>query len=437
MLTTNEIQAARVHAAGSGATTQSILATAPDRDFWERDLLRHTYRARLAIEDDADALLEEIRKSFRSRPAVELIASLAGVDTGGNVGDIQEGLARHPLVVIHFLLVDDFAQYKTSAAVADIAEAYLPNSELAACRRRNDEYDRQLLLMHLYLRKPEALRYVQGLNDWHRKGAAPMVLKEKVRDGATKLEDFLVRKNIDPALADLRKKHPAHPRLHYVMTVPRKDDGQLVFLRRNLHPDYVWNDDGTDVHHGQKSEWIILHFKDGGRALKVCSVTSEVPRLVADRIATAFFGSDVHYVDDLQAASDAAIENFLAAITDPGDGRLPILEIVAANSPLRGGHKVTITNESDRNIIDGIDHFEEAVGDLFDDLDNLARIKVAFVSGKRKNRISLFFPKKNGTRVVQYDDGRLDKNRCAEFERFMQDEFSIKVRSTESKGGKR
>ena len=435
MLSTDENQMPR-SPTGGAAPTRSILARPPDRDFWERDLLRHTYRARMALEDDAHALLGEIRHTFRSRPAVELFASLVGVDTSGTVEEIQESLVDHARAAIHFLLVNDFAQYKMSAAVADIAEAYLPKAELAACRRRNDVYDRQLLLMRLYLRKPEALRFVQGLNEWHRKGAAPMVLKEKVKDGTTQLEHFLVRKTIDPVLADFHKKHPGHPRLHYVMTVPRKDDGQLVFLRRNLRPDYVWTDDGTDVHHGQKSEWIILHFRDGGRALKVCSVTSEGPRQVADRIASAFFAADVHYVDDHQAASEAVIENFLAAITDADDARLPILEIVAANSPLRGGHKVLITNESDRNIIDGIDHFEEAVGDLFGDLDNLARIKVAYCTGKRKNRISLFFPKKNGMRVVQYDDGRLDKNRCAEFERFMQKEFDITVRSTENKGGK-
>jgi hypothetical protein len=434
MLSTDETQAPRPPAGGV-APIRSILARPPDRDFWERDLLRNTYRARVALEDDADALLAEIRGSFRSRPAVELFASLVGVDTSGTVEEIQEGLVDHPRAAVHFLLVDDFAQYKMSAAVADIAEAYLPKSELVACRRRNDEYDRQLLLMRLYLRKPEALRFVQGLNEWHRKGAAPMVLQEKVRENGTTLEAFLVRKTIDPVLADFQRKHPGHP-LHYVMTVPRKDDGQLVFLRRNLRPDYVWTDDGTDVHHGQKSEWIILHFRDGGRALKVCSMTSEVPRLVADRIASAFFGADVHYVDDHQAASEAVIENFLAAITDAGDGRFPILEVAAANSPLRGGHKVVITNESDRNIIDGIDHFEEAVGELLGDIDNLARIKVAYCTGKRKNRISLFFPKKNGMRVVQYDDSRLNKNRCAEFERFMQDEFGITVRSTENKGGK-
>jgi len=417
--------------------TGTSLSDIPDRDFWERDLLRPTYRKRLALQGDPDGLHAEICRCFRSRPVLELIAERVGVDTSGKIADIQEELADHPLAVIHFLLVDDFAQYKMSAAVADIAEAYLGKGELAECRRRNDEYDRQLLLMRLYLRKPEALRYVQGLNDWHRKGGAPMVLKEKVREPSAKIEAFLVAKNINAALEDFRRKHPAHPQLHYVMTVPRRDDGHLVFLRRNLRPDHVWNEAGTDVHHGQKSEWIILHFQDGGRALKVSSVTSEVPRQVADRIATAYFGANVHYIDDLQAASDAVLENFIAAITDPEDDRLPILELVVKNSPLRGGHTVKITNESDRNINDGIDHFEEAVGALFDELENVSRIKVAFTCNKKKNRISLFFPKKNGVRVVQYDDGRVDKNRCAAFEKFMKDEFGITIRSTECKGGKR
>jgi len=279
--------------------TGTSLSDTPDRDFWERDLLRYTYHKRLALQVDPAALHAEICRCFRSRPALELIAECLGADASGKIADIQEELADHPLAVIHFLLVDDFAQYKMSAAVADIAEAYLGTTELAECRRRNDEYDRQLLLIRLYLQKPEALRYVQGLNDWHRKGGAPMVLKEKVHEPTEKIESFLVDKNINTALKELQHKHPAHPHLHYVMTVPRRDDGHLVFLRRNLRPDHVWNEDGTDVHHGQKSEWIILHFQDGGRSLKVSSVTSEVPRLVADRIATAYFGVNVHYIDDL------------------------------------------------------------------------------------------------------------------------------------------
>lgn len=423
---------ATIHQAAAGFALTDL----PLRDFWERDLLRPTFRKRLALEHDRAGLLKAIRCRFRSRPAVEFIAKCVGLDPDGRVADIQEALVDHPRAVIHFLLVDDFAQYKMSAAVADIAEAYLSKSDLAACRKRNDEYDRQLLLMRLYVKKPEALRFVQGLNDWHRKGAAPMVLKEKTRKPAIALEQFLVRRNIEAVLVDFQKKNPAHPRLHYVMTVPRRRDGLLVFLRRNLRPDHVWNEDGTDVHHGQKSEWIILHFRDEGRALKVCSVTSEVPRQIADRIASGFFGRKVHYVDDHQEAPEAVIENFLAAITDPEDDRLPILEIIVENSPLEGGHKVMITNEKDRNIIDGIDHFEEAIGEILDDLDNLARIKVAF-GDKKKNRISLFFAKKNGVRVVQYDDSRLDNNRCAAFEHFMKEEFGIVVRSTENKGGKR
>lgn len=418
-------------------TSPSALATTPDRDFWERDLLRGTYRQRMDLETDPDALLRAIQERFKSRTAVTFIAKCVGADSSGTVADIQEELANHGRAIVHFLLVDDFAQYKMSTAVSDIAEVYLDADELDECKKGNDQYDRQLLLMRLYLRAPHALLYVQGLNDWHRKGAAPMVLAEEARAPATPLATFLVAANIVPVLADLSRTHAAHPHLHYVMTVPRQSDGQIVFLRRNLRPDHVWTEDGTDVLHGQKSEWIILHFRDGAGALKVCSQTSEIPREVANRIATAYFGQEVRYVDDHQAAPEAAIENFLAAITDPDDGRLPILELVATNSPLTGSHKIMITNDGDRDIIDGIDDFEQRVGPILDDLDNIARIKVAFSNGKQANRLSMFFARKNGIRVVQYDDGRVDNNRCAAFERFMKDEFGINIRSTENKGGKR
>ena len=419
------------------STTPLILSKPPDRDFWERDLLRGTYRQRVDLEGDPGGLERAVEERFRSRSSVEFIAACVGADTSGTVAEIQEELVAHGRAVIHFLLVDDFAQYKISAAVEDIAKVYLSEPELDACRRSTGKFDRQLLLMRLYLSEPTALLFVQGLNDWHRKGAAPMVLDGKVAAPTIDLGTYLVRKNILPVLSDIRKTHAAHPQVHYVMTVPRQHDGHLVFLRRNLRPDHVWTDDGTDVLHGQKSEWIILHFRDGARALKVCSQTSEVPREIASRIATAYFGQHVRYVDDLQAAPEAAIENFIAAIMDPEDGRLPILELSVANSPLTGGHKLLITNDGDRNIIDGIDDFEERVGPILDDLDGISRIKVAFGDTKRMNRISMFFPRKNGTRVVQYDDGRLDNNRCGAFEAYIADQFGITVRSTENKGGAR
>lgn len=416
--------------------TRPDLNSVPDRDFWARDLLRSSYRRLADLKDDSNGLDQAIQDRFRRRAAVEFIAECAGIKAEGTIADIQEALLEKPLPMIHFLLVDDFAQYKMSAAVADIAEVYLSEDDLAASQRRNGQYDRQMLLMRLYTEEPEVLRYIQGLNNWHRKGSAPMVLQEEVKKATEDIRDFLCKEKIDPILKSIRTSwtdQGTRPHLLFEMVVPRKDDGYLLFLRRALRPAYVWNEDGTDVHHGQQDEWIILHFRDGGKALKISSVTSKVPHEIANRIAGAYFKKGVTYIDDHKATAEAAIENFINAIMDPEDKRLPILEIVVENSPLTGSHKIMITNDGDRDIIDGVDHFEEAVGEILNDLDNIARIKVAF-GEKKKNRISLFFPKKDGVRVVQYNDGQLDNNKCRKFEQFMEKEFKITVRSTENKG---
>ncbi len=411
------------------------LTLAPEPLFWRRDLRLGTFRKLVALADDEERLLEAVRQRIRSRAALSIIEDAVGLDGLGSIAERQEEIAYFPIPVAHFLLVDAFCAYKNGTAVSDVAEAFLDEATLESCRRADGTYTRQLLLFHLYLTAPGALRYVLGLNTWHRRGSAPMVLAEEpAEEPDAELADFLDEETLAPILDDFRRSRPDHPRLHHEMVIPRQDDGQLLFLRRNLRPDYNFTDDGEEIQHGNKTEWIILHFHDDGRAVRITSQTSTIPRQVADRIASGFFGAECHYVDDDRAVDENLVRDFIDALLDPlHPSGMQILEVVVENSPLPGGHKLMITNSGQTDVIDGIDGFEEMVGELFDNLDNLFRIKVGYAD----HRLSVFFPKRNGIRVVEYGDSRMDDNRCREFEHFMVDKFGLEVRSTEAKGRKR
>lgn len=407
----------------------------PGEETWRRDLRLGAYRGLLALRDDEGALLERVRKTIKGKRALKIACDAVGLDSSGRISDIQDDLVQwYPVPVLHFLAVAAFVQFKMTVAISDIAEAYLDEPALASCRRADGKYDRLALLLRLYLAAPETLRYVLGLNEWHRRGAAPMVLADFVPTPSLALADFLARERIVPILRSIAAEDGLGARLHYEMVVPRRDDGHLLFLRRNLRPSYQWNDDGTDLDHGHQAEMIVLHLRDGGHSIRISSVTSELPLQIANRIASAYFGDEIRYEDDLRGTSRSAIENLLAAVTNPEDGRLPIVELALDNAPLRGSPKLTISAPPGEDAVAAIDAFEDATAeDLFEQMEDIARIKVQYGD----NRISLFFAKEDGAWNVQFSDGRIDKNKCEEFAAFMRDTFRIEVRSTEMKGRKR
>ena len=407
----------------------------PDEEFWRRDLRLGAYRGILALDGDEEALRERVREAIKGKRSLRIACRAVGLDSDGRSSDLQDDLASlFPVPTLHFLSVAAFVQYKMTVAITDIAEAHLPPPALDACKRRDGKYDRLALLLQLYLAAPDTLRFVLGLNDWHRRGAAPMVLADSVPAPDQDLPSFLAPARIAPLLRSVSAGDGQGARLHYEMLVPRRDDGHLLFLRRNLKPSYQWNDTGTDLQHGHQEELIVLHVQDGAHSVRISSVTSELPLRIANHLASAYFGVECGYEDDLRGASRSAIENLIAAITDPDDDRLPIVELVLDNAPLNGSPKLMVSALPGENAIEALDGLEEAIGDsLFENLEDIARIKVQFGD----NRISLFFVKEDGQWSVQYSDGRIDKNKCEEFANFMLDTFRIEVRSTEMKGRKK
>src|SRR5690606_28493428 len=88
-------------------------------------------------------------------------------------------------------------------------------------------------------------------------------------------------------------------------------------LRRNHRPAYIWSDDGQEIRHGNEEDLMVFHFDNDGRRVRISSTTSEQPRRVADRVASAYFNAPCTYVDDGATVERAQIENLIAAITDP------------------------------------------------------------------------------------------------------------------------
>ncbi len=399
--------------------------------YWARDLRLGRYEHHLDLLDDPVNRLAWVGKAFRNKRVLRILARAMEVSEKGSVKQLQRRVSQDATQAVRFLLVAAFAAYKVPAAVSEIAEAMLSQDELDECRLDSGSYDRLGLLLYLYLRDPQTLVRVRGLNSWHRKGAAPMVLATEPPRPREPLEDFMTEERITEALEGLNLGPSAAP-LIFEMVIPRADESHLLFLRRGHRPTHNWSYDGQRIHHGLDEELIILRFHDHARRVLISSTTSELPRRVADRLASAHFGESCRYQDDQPEVERRQVENLLGAITDPDDGRLPIVELLVDNAPLAGRKKLMISEDGEGDIIEAIDDFEARVGNLLDDPDDIARIKVRF----QGRRVSLFFPKRDSIRCVEYGDGRLDNNRCLAFEAFMRSDFGIVVRSTERKGGR-
>ena len=415
---------------GDGSATMGALPF-DEEVYWSRDLRLGRYEQHIPLLDDPSTRQAWVSKAFRTKRVLRILAHSMGVSDRGSVKNLQRRASNDATQAVRFLLVSTFAAYKVPAAISDIAEAVLGQDELDECRLDSGSYDRLALLLYLYLRDPQALVRVRGLNSWHRKGAAPMVLAEDPPLPHEPLEDFMTEERITEALEGLYFG-PNAPPLIFEMVIPRADESHLLFLRRGHRPTHNWSFDGQRIHHGLDEELIILRFHDHARRVLISSTTSELPRRVADRLASAYFGESCRYQDDQPEVERRQVENLLGAITDPEDGRLPIVELLVDNAPLAGRKKLMISEDGDGDIIEAIDDFEARVGNLLDDLDDIARVKVRF----QGRRVSLFFPKRDGIRCVEYGDGRLDNNRCRAFEAFMRSAFGIVVRSTERKGGR-
>jgi len=400
-----------------------------DKEFWGDHLEVNTD---LVIKQHAeDSFMVEWAQKMSPRCRAILLEQLDIDDDDLKIAEEREAILEKRDELLPFLLVDDAAKGKLTYAMVEVARAKLSEHELDACRKKDgeDNFDRNAIMWRLFLEDRDNLDLVFHLDRTQRKGFARMVIGDLPDlDEDADADEFFDRDNIQEILDAFEKDKTTH-RQSYCAALLHEDGGNhQVFIKRDNKSSFV--------SHGQKNtfgfepEWIVLEFSPDLYRLLICSDTPTVPTVLANRIASEYFGEKVEYENESIETDEEAVAGFLQSLLDDPD-KLPLVELVTKNCGLDGSPQLRLNNQEDESLAPSIANFEASFGSPIEEVEDIESIKVRVF----KKRVKMIF-EQNGddeSYVVRYADQPLNGKQRREFEEMMRDEHEITVLSTEKK----
>lgn len=400
----------------------------PKRGFWENDL-------EMALEPVIQSATEDgfLLDWLGKRPGhqISMLCRALDIDEDGSVRKKKSALMELGEKSLPYLLVEQFAKYKSKVAIIEIARGCLPEGILQICQKDDDgyDYDTTALLFALYKKDPGNLRFVFHLDKIHKTGFARMKLKSNPRRPSHALEETLQSKILSKILEDFDSKK-RDGRRSELKAVVSHDDRFLVFIRRANRPGLILGD--GKVLHGYSPEWIILDFAEDAKRVSISSDSVSIPLEIANRIVSDYYGMTCEYDNESEVTYAKQIEKFLKNLAAKEIGDALLVELVVGNSPLDGRPKIKITDPDSNPIRQGISHFEAAIGSILGSIENIESVKVYF----NKKRVSLIFEpfeNKEDEYIVRYSDHRLNAKERKLFEDYIRKEYGIQVLSTEKR----
>jgi len=398
----------------------------PPRTFWEDDLELGVENLR-TLAHAAGFMKDWI--AHRTGRQLNTLFDCLGLAANQSARRKKQVLSPDDAGLWPFVLVEQFAKFKSKVAVADLAQGLLPQGILDACRVGAEGFDKVALLFAMYHRNWQDLRLVFHLDKIHKTGFARMRLGKSVRRPRQALKDFLQPDAVRDILVAFDKaKGDGHT--SELKDVVVHDGRHLVFIRRAERPDHILR--AGEMVHGYRPEWIILDFTEDAKRVNISSVSVSVPLEIANRLASGYFHATCEYENECQITHAKQLEHFLKTLQAKDDGDLVLVEIVVTNSPLDGAPKFKISDADSKPIGRAIAHFERVVGKLLAHVDHIDSVKVRY----RKKRISLIFERQDGSDgeyVVRYSDHRLNAGERRRFEELIRSSHGIKILSTEKR----
>jgi len=373
----------------------------PERTFWEDEL-----------ELCLDPWLDKARDKTVMRGWVEgltkrqvrVLCLSLHLDPGPKLQDQREAIRHCKDQLTQYYLVDRFAYRRSKFATADFASTVLSPAVIDECRAGEDGFDTEALLFALYQLDPAHLRTVFHLEKVHSTGFARMKLKGKARRSRKTFQEFLQPEIVEHTLNRFDADHN-DGRSSEFKNIVAHGEHHFLFIRREQRRAMLLK--SRHAVHGFKPEWIVLGFRNHGKGVDISSLSMSAPVEIAERLASAYFGRQCEYENEVEVTYKAQIEKFLAALRRDDDGPPPLVEVAVKNSALDGAPSLRISSDDGESIAESVRHFEKAVGRILGDIDLIKSIKVLF-SGKR---VKLLFEPVEGVKegyVVRYTDSSLN-----------------------------
>lgn len=400
------------------------------REFWTSEL-----------EVRYDQLLEQaIQPGFietwldkKNNRQVEVLRTAFGRDAigGTRLRQRKQELRTDNDELLPYVLVQEFARFKSKLAVIGLAKKILPPAILKLCCKDDaeDEYDTLSLCFAVYHHDPQQLRTILHLDRIHKTGFARMKMKDGPRRPRQSLSDFLTPAVIEEVLRRFDRS-TSDGRTSEFKNVMADEDNVLVFIRRCERPSLIMQ--GHDILHGYRPEWIVLVFFDGAKRVNISSMSVDDSLEIANRLASEYYGSACEYENDSAIAYAKQLALFLDHLKNDTEERFTLVELVVGNSPLDNSCALRFSHAGSTSIGPSIRHFERDIGKITIAIDAIESMKVLF----EKKRVSLIFEKHDGGEdeyEVRYSDHRLNPLERVAFETYMAQTHAIQVLSTEKR----
>jgi hypothetical protein len=331
-----------------------------------------------------------------------------------------------------FVFCDEFARNKLAHAVLEIARHRLSAAEIAACQVNDDgEYEKEALLWRLYRRDPANLELVFHLEKIHRKGFAPMRLREPL-PANDQTADALTTELVQEVL-DAYEAQTQSGRDSLCAAVLENGGNRLVFIKRELQPAFVSR--GRENIYGFEREWIILEVEPDLHRVHISSDSPDVPLEIANALGTRVFGRKVTYDNEAIETDEPQILAFLERLlAEPRV--LPMVEFVARNSPLPGAPKLRLASPTSDSLAPAVAAVREKLGDVLATARDVESIKV-YCFEKRVRVIFESLGQERPAFVVRYADQCLNNRERRRFERTLRERYTLTVLSTEKRYARR
>ncbi len=363
-----------------------------------------------------------------------VLAEHLDVDGEQRLDEARDAIFERRAELLPVLLVDAAGAGKRTFAIVDVARSKLATDVFAQCRIAanddgEDKFDRRALLWRLYLQDPANVELVFHLDRTQRKGFARMVLDDTPEPSDADAEAFFRRDVLQAILDEFEAEKETLRQSYCAEVLPDAGGLRRVFIKRDTKSAVISH--GAKNTFGFEREWIILAFEEDLHRVHICSVSPDVPLLLANRIAAAYFGQPVAYENEAIETPVEKVSEFLQSLLHDPD-RLPLVELVAKNCGLEGSPQLRLGDAGHASLAPAIRHFSAAVGNLLDVVEDIDSIKV-YAFEKRLKMLFEPVDDDGSTFIVRYADQPLNTKERRAFEDRMWADYGIRVLSTEKR----